>query len=189
MSEKPTYESIRKKYNIPDPPKWTGYVGGVDPKFSIAGKWQSIGQGGIDSYDDKTQTLYMNHYGIHTPVKMQAGTPTEYIPSVTKEEITGRGTMSDFDQRLLNEAGLTNELDKDYTYNVPLDAMQKIRENYAMGDRIGDIKPEDIMHRTEFDEALKYNKLIKGKTYYVPADIGNGNIDFHMFMADPPKEQ
>lgn len=188
MNEKPTYESIRKKYNIPDPPAWTGYTGGVDPKFSIAGKWQRIGQGGIESYDDKTQTLYVNHYGIHTPVKMQAGTPTEYIPSVTKEKITGIGTMSDADQKLLNDAGLTNTLNEDTTYNVPFDSMQRIRD-MATGDGNGDIKPEDIMHRTEFDEALKFNKLIKGKTYYVPSMQNDGNIDFQMFTADPPKEQ
>lgn len=187
MNEKPTYESIRKKYNIPDPPKWTGYVGGVDPKFSIAGKWQSIGQGGIDSYDDKTQTLYVNHYGIHTPVKMEAGAPTEYIPNAINEN-QFEVQLSDFDQRLLNEAGLTNELEQDPTYNVPLDSMQRIRD-MAKGNENSGIKSEDIMHRTEFDEALRYNKLIKGKTYYVPADMGNGNIDFHMFMADPPKEQ
>lgn len=186
MNEKPTYESIRKKYNIPDPPAWTGYTGGVDPKFSIAGKWQGIGQGGIESYDDKTQTLYMNHYGIHTPIKMQAGTPTEYIPSVTKEEVIGRSTISDYDQQLAGS--LNSVLNEDPTYNVPLDSMQRIRD-MATGDGKGNIKLEDIMHRTEFDEALKFNKLIKGKTYYVPAMQNEGNIDFQMFMADPPKEQ
>ena len=219
----PNQESILSRYGISKPPEWTGMSGqGADTMYSVGGKWLKAGQKHpsgytVGQYDPKSKALGMSIYGVNLPVGMKSSTIQNFEapynpyedPSLmlfadkSKQLMTLRdkiskmkGSMSDEDQKVLNQYTELNKQDEPDFGNMPLDkiaehqkynvgdeSFQQMYKNLVSAGQLGDSELSNVMTLKEYDKRMKNNELKPETKYYIPTS--DGQLDVFMTRNKP----
>jgi len=193
------YDDLLKKYNVPQPPEWSGMIGsGTDQMFSVGGRWVKSGQKTpqghtIESFDPNTGFLSLSYQGVPlVPLKMKTSVVQPYTPQFTKE--AGSMTEEDMNRQemqnsliqnansYLNDPTLQLELPKQYAFDSS--AVKKMRENY-LGNKDREFRKDlvDVVSLEQFRNIASSEDAQSG-LYYVPYQDDDGNVDFHEFYME-----
>jgi len=139
----------------------------------------------VHSIHPSGSSVIMERNGAFVPMPIQGSAPTEYVSPVTKEKITGTGTMSDKEQALINTFAFEGDPTQ---YILSPEEFAKSKNDSISKGYISDANLNYIVHFDEYKKMAETGKLENGKRYYIPRKSDDGNIDFDIFTPSDESE-
>ena len=129
--------------------------------------------------------VVMERNGVFMPMPIQSSAPTPYTSPVTKEQLTGTGTMSDSEQGLIN----TFAFDGDPTvYMFDRKMFERIKLNSQQSPNMSDADKSNIIHFDDYKRMAEAGELEIGKRYLIPRMGETGEVDFDIFTKGDESE-
>lgn len=189
---------------------------GADTLYSIGGKWMKVGQTHpsgytVGQYDPKSKSLGMSIHGVNIPVGMKSSTvqnfETPYNPygddptlmlfadkskqlmSLRDKIAKMKGSMSDEDQKVLNEYTQLKKQDEPDFANMPIEQVAE-HSQYNIGDEsfkemyknivstgnLADSELSKVMTLKEYSKRMQNKELMPDTKYYIPKSDGQMDV-------------
>lgn len=139
----------------------------------------------LHSIDKTGNGVIMERNGVFMPMPIQSSEPTPYTSPVTKEQLTGTGTMSDSEQGLVDKFSFNGDPS---VYMFDKEMFERIKLNSQQSPNMSDADKSNIIHFDDYKRMAEAGELEIGKRYLIPRMGETGEVDFDIFTKGDESE-